>query len=212
MSRIEQKILTNLIHNEEYTRKVAPFIESSYFHERLEQVVIQEIIKFFNKYNKLITQDVLKIELSNRRDINDKELSEAHRIVDTLHPDKTNIDWLIQNSEKFCRDRAVYNAIMSSIKIIEGTDAKRTQDSIPAILQEALGISFDGHVGHDYILNAEDRFDFYHRTEEKIKFNLELMDRITAGGMSNKALHVILAGCVHPETKIKVRIRKRASV
>lgn len=192
--RIEQKILANLIHNEEYTRKVAPFIVPSYFQERLEKVVIQEITAFFGKYNKLPTQDILKIELGNRKDITDKELDEAQRIVDTLHPDRTNLDWMLQKTEKFCKDRAVYNAILQGIKIIEGKDDNMTQEAIPKILSDALAVSFDQHVGHDYINDAESRFDFYHRVEEKVAFDLEMMNKITAGGLSKKSLNVVLAG------------------
>lgn len=209
MHRIEQKILTNLIHNEEYCRKAAPFVQPTYFQERLEKVIVQEILSFFTKYNKLPSQDIIKIELGNRKDITDKELAEAQRIVDTLHNDRTNLDWLIPHTEKFCKDRAVYNAILESIKIIDGKDTKLTQEAIPKILADALAVSFDQHVGHDYLANADDRFAFYHRVEEKIPFDLEMMNKITAGGMSKKSLNVCLAGCVHPDTKIRVRIRKR---
>ena len=194
MSRIETKILQNLIHNEEFTRKVAPFIDHEYFSERIEKVVVQEMVKFFTKFNKLATNDIVKIELNNRKDITDKELAEAHRLVDTLHPDKTNIDWLIQRTEKFCKDRAVYNAILSSIKIIDGKDEKHNQEAIPKILQDALAVSFDQHVGHDYLNNADERFEFYHRVEEKLSFDLDLMNKITSGGLSRKSLNVVLAG------------------
>lgn len=192
--RIEQKILANLIHNEEYCRKTAPFVSPTYFQERLEKVVVQEILKFFQAYNKLPTQDIIKIELGNRKDITDKELTEAQRIVDTLNPDRTNLDWMMMNTEKFCKDRAVYNAILDSIKIIDGKDDKLSQEAIPKILSDALAISFDQHVGHDYIGDGDSRFDFYHRKEDKIPFDLDLLNKITAGGMSKKSLNVILAG------------------
>jgi len=192
--RIEQKILACLIHNEEFTRKVAPFVASEYFQERLEKVIVHEITTFFSKYNKLPTQDIIKIELGNRKDINDKELAEAHRIVDTLHPDNTNLDWMLQKTEQFCKDRAVYNAILQGIKIIEGKDEKLTPESIPGILSAALAVSFDQHVGHDYINDADSRFDFYHRVEEKVAFDLEMMNKITNGGLSKKSLNVVLAG------------------
>ena len=194
MSRIEQKILANLIHNEEYARRVTPFMQASYFQDRLERSIVEEIHSFFFKYNKPPSLDVIKIELASRKDITDKELTECQRIVDTLHPDRTNMDWLITNSEKFCKDRAVYNAILSSIKIIDGKDDKLNQESIPKILQDALAVSFDQHVGHDYINNADQRYDFYHRVEEKLPFDLEMMNKITAGGLSKKTLNVVLAG------------------
>ena len=192
--RLEQKILASLVHNEEFTRKVAPFIDSAYFQERLEKVIIQDILNFFTKYNKLITQDVLKIELSNRKDLTDKELGEAHRIVDTLHPDRTDLTWLVENTEKFCKDRAVYNAILQSIKIIDGKDKLLTQEAIPKILQEALAVSFDTKTGHNYIDDADARFEYYHRVEEKLPFDLEYMNKITAGGLSKKSLNIALAG------------------
>jgi replicative DNA helicase len=192
--RIEQKILANLIHNEEYCRKAAPFIDPSYFHERIEKVVVEEVMSFFSKYNSLPTQDVIKIELNNRTDITDKELQEAHRFVDTLNKDRTDMPWLVENTEKFCKDKAVYNAILESIKIIDGKDTKLTQDSIPKILQDALSVSFDQHVGHDYLGNADERYEFYHRVEEKVPFDLDMMNKITAGGMSKKSLNVVLAG------------------
>lgn len=207
--RIEQKILTNMVHNEEYARKVIPFVDASYFQERLEKVIVQEIQSFFGKYNKLPTTDVIKIELANRKDITDKELAEAQRVVDTFHPDRTALDWLIAKTEKFCKDRAVYNAILKGISIINGEDKQMSQEAIPKILQDALAVSFDQHVGHDYLVNASERYDFYHRKEDKVAFDLELMNRITAGGLSKKSLNVVLAGCVHPDTMIKIRIRRR---
>ncbi len=193
--RIEQKILSSLIHNEEYARKTAPFINPGYFQERLEKVVTEEILKFFDAYNKLPTLDIIKIELGNRKDLTDKELSEAQRMTDTLQPDRTTSDeWLLEKTEKFCKDRAVYNAILESIKIIDGKQTSMTQEAIPKILQDALAVSFDQHVGHDYIADAESRFDFYHKKEDKIAFDLELMNLITAGGLSKKSLNVVLAG------------------
>ena len=193
--RIETKILVNLIHNEEFARKAAPFIVPGYFQERLEKVIVQEVLSFFGKYNKLPTRDIIKIELSNRKDINDKELTEAQRVVDTLQADRTtNHDWLIEHTEKFCKDRAVYNAILESIKIIDGKDNQHSQEAIPKILQDALSISFDQNVGHDYLADSASRFDFYHRKEEKVAFDLDLMNKITAGGLSKKSLNVCLAG------------------
>lgn len=192
--RIEQKILSSLVHNEEYCRKAAPFIDPAYFQDRIEKVIVQEVLSFFSKYNDLPTQDIIKIELNNRKDITDKELQEAQRVVDTLHKDRTDFDWLIQNTEKFCKDRAVYNAILESIKIIDGKETKLTQDSIPKILQDALSVSFDQHVGHNYLDDAESRYEFYHRKEEKVSFDIDMLNKITAGGMSKKSLNVVLAG------------------
>jgi archaellum biogenesis ATPase FlaH len=160
----------------------------------LDKVIVDEILAFFAKYNKLPTRDIIKIELNNRRDITDKELIEANQLVDSLRPDRTDLDWLIEKTEKFCKDRAVYNAILKSIKIIDGKDDKLSQEAIPKILADALAVSFDQHVGHDYINDAETRYEFYHRVEEKLPFDLEMMNKITAGGLSKKSLNVCLAG------------------
>lgn len=192
--RIEEQILSNLIHNEEYCRKVIPFINTSYFSDFKERMIVEEITAFFNKYNKPISSDILTIELSNRSDITDKQLADVITSVEGLPTDEANQDWLIEHTEKFCKDKAVYNAILESIKIIDGKDDKRTQESIPHILSDALAVSFDNHVGHDYLDDAQDRFDFYHRVEEKLEFDLDLFNKITKGGFSKKTLNVILAG------------------
>lgn len=192
--RLETKILANLIFSEQYTRKVIPFIKPEYFQERLEKVVVEEIMTFFNEYNQLPTQDILNIELGNRTDITDKELAEVQKIVNDLHEDRSDFQWLIDNTEKFCKDRAVYNAILKGIKIIDGKDDKLTQEAIPKILSDALAVSFDTKTGHDYLKDIQERYDFYHRVEEKIPFDLEMMNKITDGGLSNKTLSVVLAG------------------
>jgi replicative DNA helicase len=193
-NNIEQKIITNLIFNETYLRKVAPFIECDYFSDKIERTTIQVIMKFFADYNKPITPDILKIEISNRNDVTDVELAESLVLIDQYkQPEEINEHWLLDNTEKFCKDRSVYNAILKSIKIIEGKDKNVSQDAIPKILQDALSICFDSHVGHNYIDNADDRYDYYHRQEEKIRFDLEMMDKITAGGISKKSLTIILA-------------------
>ena len=192
--RIETKILSNLIYNEEYCRKVSPFLTPQYFAERTDRILSQEILKFFSKYNKPITKEVLLIEISNRTDISANELIAIKDATNALSNENTNESWLLDNTEKFCKDRAVYNAILDSIKIIDGTDDKHTQEAIPNILSNALAVSFDSNVGHDYINDADSRFDFYHRVEEKLSFGLDLMDKITAGGLSRKSLNVVLVG------------------
>ena len=192
--RIETQILSNLISNEDYCRKVVPFINPLYFADRTDKILSQEILKFFSKFNKPITKDVLQIEVSNRTDISETELKSLKEGIDGLTSEKVNDEWLLANTEKFCKDRAVYNAILDSIKIIDGKDNQHTQEAIPNILSDALAVSFDNHVGHDYLLDADSRFDFYHRVEEKLSFGLDLMDKITAGGLSKKSLNVVLAG------------------
>ena len=192
--RIEEKILANLIHNEKYCRKVAPFIDSSYFSERNEEIVSQEILGFFNKYNKLPTPDILSIELSNRTDIRDNELQNYIEYVNTLQEDDSDYNWLIDNTEKYCKDRAVYNAILKSISILDGKEASLTKDSIPSVLQTALSVSFDVNVGHDYLEDGDTRYELYHLQEDKIPFDLDKLNEITDGGMSNKAIYIVLAG------------------
>ena len=192
--RIEQKILANLIYDEHYCRKVIPFIKKEYFADKKELVVASEIVKFFTEYNKPATKEILQIEVGNRKDLTDKELAEVQEYIGNLSQEPVNEDWLIQNTEKFCKDRAVYNAILNSISIIDGRDKVHTKDAIPSILSDALAVSFDSHVGHDYIEDYESRYEFYHRVEEKIPFDLEMFNKITKGGLSKKTLNIALAG------------------
>jgi replicative DNA helicase len=192
--RIEQKILTNLIYDEQYCRKVIPFLKKEYFQDRKESIVVSEIIEFFGKYNKPATPEVISIEVGNRKDLTDKELVELDSYISGLINEPVNADWMLENTEKFCKDKAVYNAILSSIKIIDGNDKVHTKDAIPSILSDALAVSFDNHVGHDYIDDQEERFEFYHRVEEKIPFDLDMFNKITKGGLSKKTLNIALAG------------------
>ena len=192
--RIENQIFSNLIVNEEYARKVMPFLVPDYFTERTDRVVFEEIDKFFTKYSKIPSSDIVKIEVSNRTDVTDEQVKNINETIDAFSDEKTNQDWLFSSTEKFCKDKAVYNAILSSIKIIDGKDKHHNQDAIPSILSDALAISFDSNVGHDYLENAADRYDFYHRVEEKIPFDIDLLNKITNGGVSKKTLNIILAG------------------
>jgi len=192
--RIEQQILTNLIHDEHYCRKVIPFLKREYFGDRKESVVMQQIIDFFNKYNKPATPEILAIEVSNAKGITDKEVADVGELLGTLVRTPVNEDWLLESTEKFCKDRAVYLAIMSSIKIFEGKDPQHSQDAIPHLLSDALAVSFDSHVGHDYLDDFAERYDFYHRVEEKIPFDLDMFNKITKGGLSRKTLNIALAG------------------
>lgn len=192
--RIEQTILSNLIHNEEYCRKVAPHLKTEYFTDRKESVIAQQLMKFFVEYNKPASAEILAIEIGNRKDLGDKEIPEFEHYINNLTSKATNVDWLLGETEKFCRDKAVYNAILQSIKIIDGADKVHSKDAIPSILSDALSVCFDNHVGHDYIEDFDDRYDFYHRVEEKIAFDLDLFNKITKGGLSKKTLNVVLAG------------------
>ena len=192
--RIEKKILTSLIYDEQYCRKVIPFIKREYFADKKENILAQEIVSFFNKFNKPATKEILQIEVQNRKGLTDKELAELTDYIGEMSHEPVNEDWLLQNTEKFCKDRAVYNAILSSISIIDGRDKVHTQDAIPSILSDALSVCFDAHVGHDYIDDHESRYEYYHRVEEKIPFDLEMFNKITKGGLSKKTLNIALAG------------------
>ena len=192
--RIETKILSNLIHDEQYCRKVIPFIKKEYFSDRKEAVLSSEIINFFTKYNKSATKEILQIEVSNRKDLTDKELSELTEYISAMTHEPVNEDWMLENTELFCKDKAVYNAILSSIKIIDGADKVQSKDAIPSILSDALAVSFDNHIGHDYLDDHNERFDFYHRVEEKLPFDLEMFNKITKGGLNKKTLNIVLAG------------------
>ena len=192
--RIENTIINNLLHNEEYARKVLPFLNKRYFQDRKEAILIEEYQKFFDKYNKPPTKEILAIEVSNRKDLTDKEYNEFSEEINKIEDTPINTDWLMNETELFCKKKAVYNAILDSIGIIDGKDKQRSEDAIPSMLSDALGVSFDNHVGHNYIDDSDSRYEFYHRTEEKIKFDLEMLNKITKGGLSKKTLNVVLAG------------------
>jgi len=192
--RIEQKILSNLIFDENYCRKVIPFIKKEYFADRKEVILADEIVSFFTKYNKPASKEILQIEVSNRKDLNDKELAELGEFIGTLSQEPVNEDWMLEHTEKFCKDRAVYNGVLAAIRIIDGNDKQHTKDAIPSILSDALAVSFDNHIGHDYLDDHNERYDFYHRVEEKIPFDLEMFNKITKGGLSKKTLNIALAG------------------
>ena len=192
--RIETKILSKLVHDEQYCRKVIPFIKREYFSERKESILCRIILDFFSKYNKPLTKEILSIEVGNRTDINDKEVVEINEYVSSLTNETVNEDWMLEQTEKFCKDKGLYNAILHSIKIIDGGDKVHSKDAIPSILSDALAISFDNHVGHDYLEDSDARYDYYHRIEEKIAFDLDMFNKITKGGLSKKTLNIALAG------------------
>jgi replicative DNA helicase len=192
--RIENTILSNLIHDEEYSRQVIPFLRKKYFSDRKESIVFEEIVNFFEKYNKPITPEILSIEVTNRKDISDSDLKEQQQLITDLVKQDTNKEWLLNETESFCKKKAVYNAILDSIAIIDGRDKERQDDAIPSLLSDALGVSFDNHVGHSYLTDSDERYEFYHRVEEKVKFDLDMLNKITKGGLSKKTLNVILAG------------------
>jgi replicative DNA helicase len=192
--RIEQTILNNLVFDEEYTRTVLPFLSKRYFSERYEAIVFEEINKFFLEYNKTITPEILSIEVTKRKDITAGEEKQVEELLSSIRQSDTNKDWLLHETESFCKKKAVYNAILDSIGIIEGRDKTFQEDAIPSLLSDALGVSFDNNVGHNYLSDSDSRFEFYHKVEEKIKFDIDLLNKITKGGLSKKTLNIVLAG------------------
>ena len=193
-SRIENTIISSLFFNEDYTRKVLPFIKEEYFGNRVEQLLYGEIFKFVEKYNNLPTKDAMLIELGQRKDINEEELNHLKDYVTQIENTEPDVQWLTETTEKFCKDRAVHNAVLSGIKILDGKDKKQTAEAIPHILSDALAVSFDKSVGHDYIEDADDRFKWYHTKEKRYQFDLDYMNRITKGGVPSKTLNIALAG------------------
>ena len=194
MDKVEFLILRNLLHNEEYIRKVIPFVKAEYFEDTNQRIVFEEILKFVEEYNQPATSEVLCIETEKRKDINDTSFKEITHLIECLEDVPTEFNWLIDTTEKWCRDRAIYLALMESIHIADGNDEKKNRDSIPTILSDALAVSFDTHVGHDYLLDYEKRYESYHRKEEKIEFDLEYFNKVTKGGLPNKTLNIALAG------------------
>ena len=195
MQTIEKTILANLIHNEQYTRKVLPFIKGDYFSDRTERTVFEEIQKFVDKYNDLPNQNALEVELDSRKDLNEDDYKRVLSVVKELQKDDNVIfGWLVQTTEDFCKDKAVYNAIVDGIAIIDGKDKKRGVDALPSILTDALAVGFYNRVGHDYLHDTDARYEFYHKVEEKIPFDLEFFNRITKGGLPQKTLNIVLAG------------------
>tara|TARA_B100001094_G_scaffold330763_1_gene396825 strand:- start:471 stop:1847 length:1377 start_codon:yes stop_codon:yes gene_type:complete len=194
MEQIEVTILRNLIHNEDYARKVIPFLQPEYFEDNIKKTIFLETSEFIVKYDSLITLEALEIEISNRSDLNGQDLQEVKNQIVELEDKSVDEKWLVDSTEKWCRDRAIYLALMESIHIADGNDEKKNRDAIPSILSNALAVSFDNHIGHDYLQDFEERFDSYHRKEDRIPFDLEYFNRITKGGLVNKSLNIALAG------------------
>ena len=194
MERLELTILRNLVFNEDYARKVIPFIQPEYYEQRVEKIVFEEIVEFIVKYGSSITIEALNIEIDNRRDLTESENKEIVELLSKLNDCPVDNRWILDTTEKWCRDRAIYLALMESIHIADGKDDKKGRDAIPSILSDALAVSFDNNIGHDYLQNYEERYEFYHRKEDKIEFDLEYFNKITKGGLPNKTLNIALAG------------------
>ena len=194
MERIETTILRNLVFNEEYSRKVIPFIQPDYFDQRTEKIIFEEITQFIVNYGAAITVEALAIEMENRTDLSETEVKESREITAGLTDDPVDDQWLLDTTEKWCRDRAIYLALMESIGIAEGDSKDKGRDAIPSILSDALAVSFDNHIGHDYLQDYEERYESYHKKEDRIPFDLEYLNKITKGGLPNKTLNIALAG------------------
>ena len=192
--RLETTILNNLFFQEDYTRKVLPFLKEEYFGLRTEKILFKEVYKFVEKYNNLPTKESILIELSQRKDINEEEHNTLKDYVNSITKLDSDPQWLLDTTERFCKDKAVHNAVLDGIKILDKKDSKRTPEAIPSILADALAVSFDQHIGHDYIDDADDRFKWYHTKETKYQFDLDYMNRITKGGVPSKTLNIALAG------------------
>jgi len=193
MTRVELMILRNLLNDETYARRTLPFLKPEYFDDFSERKVYQEISEFINKYNSLPTKETLLIDIDKQK-ISDDEFDRCSKIISELEKEETDKKWLIETTEKFCQEKAIYNAIMNSIQILDGRDKNHDKGSIPQLLSNALAVSFDPNVGHDFLNDIDERYDFYHRVEERIPFDIEYMNKITKGGIPKKSLNIILAG------------------
>ena len=194
MERIENLILRSLLHNESYSRKVIPFLEPQYFQDSSERVIFEEIARYIVKYNSKASLEAISIEVENRADLTEEQVTGIRGTLQDF-PEVTGTDeWMVDSTESWCRKQAIYNALMESVSIANGDDAQKSEDAIPSILSDALAVSFDSNVGHDYIENADERWEFYHKKEDKIPFDIELLNTITKGGMPKKTLNIALAG------------------
>ena len=194
MISIEQTILTNLIHNETYMRKVTPFLKEEYFAEPTTKSLFKHITNFIEKYNSQPSKEALTIAFHNDKSLNEDQYSDLMNHLETLTISDSNLEWLVDETERYCKDRAVYNAIVNSISIIDGRDKVHSKDGIPSLLQDALSVCFDTSIGHDYLDDAENRFEFYNRVEARLPFDLHYMNTITNNGIPNKTLNIVLSG------------------
>lgn len=189
---LQTTVLRNLLTNEDFTRRVIPYLKKEYFEDE-HRAVFDTVLQYVGKYNKIPTGEALKIELDETNVSADKYQAAAHLINDVVTPEPADMDWLLEKTEKWCQDRAVFLSIMKSIEIIDGK-SELTNNAIPEILSEALSVNFDQDIGHDYINNSDDRFDFYHKVEGRMPFDLDYFNQITKGGLPNKTLNIALAG------------------
>jgi len=192
--KVESLILKNLLLTEEYPRRVLPFVKQEYFQDFTDRVLFDLINKYFVKYSAVPTVEALTIEVGQISTLSDDQFKQITTSIQSLDKEATELDWLLDTTEKWCQERAIYLALMESIKIADGSDEKKAPDAIPSILSEALGVSFDNHIGHDYIDDYEERYESYHKVESKVPFDIEFFNKITKGGLPNKTLNIALAG------------------
>ena len=212
--KLELSILKNLVYNEDYLRKVLPFIKPEYFSDRTERTLFNEITSFTETYNSTATIEALSIAVKEKNNLSDDEVQKCEDYIKEIESNRqteTEVQWLIDKTEQFCQEKAIYNAVLGSISILDGKDKNNDKGAIPKILSDALAVSFDTTVGHDYLENSDDRYEFYHRKEERIPFDLDCFNKITKGGLPAKTLNIALAGCVHPETKVRIRYWKNTA-
>jgi replicative DNA helicase len=192
---METVILKNLVLNEDYARKVVPFLQDEYFHDKSEKTVFNIVSKFLLKYNNIPTKDAVLISLGDDKTLGESEFKKCVAISDEMYKEgeKSDTEWLVEHTEKFCKEKAIYNGIMASIGIIEGKDKEQTQNAIPEIMSKALSVSFDTRVGHDFFEDVDERYEYYHRVEERVPFDLEMFNLITGGGVRKKTLNVVMA-------------------
>jgi len=195
MSDLSRLILFNLAYNDSFSRRVAPFLSEEYFEARTDKVVFKIVSNFIKEYNTTPTKDAILICLDKVEELNEDSFKSCKDLVDSLNiDDKTDQEWLVKETETYCKERSIYNAIMESIHIIDGKSKSKTENAIPSILSDALAVSFDAHIGHDYIEDCEERYEFYNQVETKVGFDLDYMNRITGGGTPQKTLNIVMAG------------------
>jgi len=212
MKKLEKIILKNLFHNEQYVRKILPYLKSEYLQDRSEKTLYEEVQKYVLQFNEIPTFEAINVALNDRENLFEEDYKKCSELIDELRKDTevSKSEWLVEQTEKFCQEKALHNAILESIQILDGkTKTDKSKGSIPQILSDALSISFDPNIGHDYIENSDQRYEFYHKTEKRIPFDLDYFNRITKGGLPTKTLNIALAGCVHPETRVRIRFRKK---
>ena len=192
--QVENLVIKNLLNDEEYLRKSLPFIKSEYFSETGDRNIFEIISKYFSDYNAIPTKEALQIEAGNLTDISDDQYNSLLEYIKNIDDEESDLQWALDTTEKWCKERAVYLALMESIKIADGNDKNKGPEAIPSILSDALSVSFDNHIGHDYIDDYEERYESYHRVDAKIPFDIEMLNKITKGGLVNKSLNVALAG------------------